>query len=63
MEKPKLRAFCLRAPGVRFMALEILATGVFAFECLRSSFLSAAVHARRLVALDIYVLPVRRGAS
>ena len=34
---PSLLARCRSAPTVRFMGIEILATGVFAFECLRSS--------------------------
>src|SRR5664280_5362 len=34
---PSLLARCRSAPTVRFMDIEILATGVFAFECLRSS--------------------------
>src|ERR1039457_5271762 len=34
---PSLLARCQSAPIVRFMDIEILATGVFAFECLRSS--------------------------
>lgn len=32
---------------MRFISFEILATGVFAFECFLRSFKSAAVHSRR----------------
>lgn len=33
IEKPKPRAFCLKAPALRFIVREILLTGVLAFEC------------------------------
>ena len=34
---PSLIACCRNAPTVRFISFEIFATGVFAFECLRSA--------------------------
>jgi hypothetical protein len=37
IEIPKCRAFCLKAPGVRFIVLEIALTGVLLFECFLSS--------------------------
>jgi len=46
---PNFRACWRKAPAVRFISLEILATGNFAFEYCRSSFLIAAVHATRFV--------------
>jgi hypothetical protein len=46
IEIPNCRAFCLKAPGVRFRALEIALTGVLLFECFFSSLSSCAVHAR-----------------
>ena len=36
-EIPRAYAFCLKAPGVRFRALEIAFTLVLSFECLFSS--------------------------
>lgn len=51
MEIPKLRAFCLKAPGVRFSALEIALTGVWFFECFFSSRSSCALHSRRTIRL------------
>ena len=36
-EIPRAYAFCLKAPGVRFRALEIAFTRVLSFECLFSS--------------------------
>jgi hypothetical protein len=38
----------LSAPTVRLVVFDILATGVRAFECALSSFMSALVHSRRL---------------
>ena len=42
---PSLIACCRNAPTVRFISFEIFATGVYAFECLRSSACIAFVHA------------------
>jgi hypothetical protein len=44
---PRCSAFWRSAPIVRFVSLDILATGVFAFECALSSLMSAFVHSRR----------------
>ena len=44
---PSTRAFCLRAPGVRLSALEMVLTGVLSLECCLSSFTSARVQSRR----------------
>src|SRR5262245_26165014 len=44
----KANAFWRTAPSVRFIALEILATGVFYLECVLRSRTSFAVHATRL---------------
>ena len=42
---PNLKACWRNAPMVRFIAFEILTTGVLAFECLRNSAWCAFVHA------------------
>ena len=44
---PSLRACWRNAPTVRFISLEILATGVRALECFRNSACNAFVHAAR----------------
>jgi len=44
---PSARAFCLRAPGVRLSALEMVFTRVLSFECFLSSLTSARVQSRR----------------
>src|SRR3954469_8838682 len=44
---PSLSACWRKAPAVRFIILEIRATGVFAFECLRRSAWCARAHATR----------------
>src|SRR4051812_8573439 len=46
---PSLKACCLTAPIVLFIAFATLSTGVFALECLRSSACRAFVHEARLV--------------
>ena len=56
MDMPKTQAFCLTAPGVRFIVREIVLTGVLFFECFFISRISTAVHARRLV-LAIFINP------
>src|SRR6266404_4669811 len=42
---PSFSACCRSDPTVRFIALAILSTGVFALECLRNSTCIAFVHA------------------
>src|SRR4029453_11139565 len=49
IEIPKLVAFCLTAPGVRFIALAMAFTRVLLFECFFNSLTSCAVHSRRTV--------------
>src|ERR1700692_2394717 len=44
---PRLRAFTRRAASVRLVSLAICLTGVFAFECARSSFRSVLLYSRR----------------
>jgi hypothetical protein len=44
---PRLRAFTRSAASVRLVNLAISLTGVFAFECARSSFRSALLYSRR----------------
>jgi hypothetical protein len=44
---PSARAFCLRAPGVRLSALEMVFTRVLSFECCFNSLTSARVQSRR----------------
>src|SRR3981189_3628398 len=44
---PRLRAFTRRAASVRLVSLAISLTGVFAFECARSSFRSVLLYSRR----------------
>jgi hypothetical protein len=56
MGMPMTIAFCLTAPGVRFIVREIVLTGVLFFECFFSSRISTAVHSRRLV-LAIFISP------
>ena len=46
---PSARAFCLREPGVRLSALEMVLTGVLSLECRLSSFTSARVQSRRTI--------------
>lgn len=48
-EWPSAPALCRRAPTVRFIAFEILATGIFSFEYFFSSATLAFVHATRFV--------------
>jgi hypothetical protein len=48
---PTLDAFCLIAPGVRFIAREILTTGVLLFECALREQTSCFVQATRLARL------------
>jgi hypothetical protein len=55
---PKLPAFCLTAPGVRFIVLAIAFTEVLFLECVLSWRTSCAVHARLLVALAIRQSPL-----
>ena len=55
-----MRAFCLSAPGVRFVVFEITATDVLLFECFFSSRMSWVVHSRRmrrLAGLAILIVP------
>jgi hypothetical protein len=58
-EIPSAKAFCLKAPGVRFSALETLFTGVLPFECFFSSRTSSRVQSRRItrLALATAILP------
>jgi hypothetical protein len=44
---PKPSAFWRKAPMVRFISLEIFATGVFERECAFNSRTSSLVHSRR----------------
>ena len=44
---PRCRAFCRRAPAVRFIDFEMAFTGVLLFECLLSSLSSCLVQTRR----------------
>jgi hypothetical protein len=44
---PSARAFCLREPGVRLSALEMVLTRVLSLECFLNSLTSARVQARR----------------
>jgi hypothetical protein len=53
MAIPKLNAFWRIAPGVRFIAFEILTTGVLLFECTLRSRTCSFVQATRLVRLAI----------
>src|ERR1700688_4043180 len=46
-ESPRCSAFWRSAPIERFVSLDILVTGVLAFECALSSLTSALVHSRR----------------
>jgi hypothetical protein len=48
---PSFNACWRSAPGVRFINLDIFATGVFAFECLRNSECNPFVQLLRLVRL------------
>jgi hypothetical protein len=47
MLMPSFSAFWRNEPSVRFVSLEIFATGVRAFECARNSFTSSLVYSRR----------------
>lgn len=51
---PIWNAFWRNAPTVRFVSLEIFATGVFERECAFSSRTFSLVHSRRLVRLAIF---------
>jgi hypothetical protein len=53
MAIPKLNAFWRIAPGVRFIAFEILTTGVLLFECALRSRTCSFFQATRLVRLAI----------
>jgi hypothetical protein len=53
MASPRLNAFWRIAPGVRFIAFEILTTGVLLFECALRSRTCSFVQATRLVRLAI----------
>jgi len=55
MAIPKLRAFCRMAPGVRFIDFEIVATGVFLFECALRSLTCCLDQATRLVFLFVFL--------
>jgi hypothetical protein len=46
---PSARAFCLREPGVRLSAVEMVLTRVLSLECCLSSFTSARVQSRRAI--------------
>lgn len=46
---PKAKAFCRIAPAARFMAFEILATGVLLLECASRSRTCSLVQATRFV--------------
>lgn len=50
---PRLVAFCLKAPGVRFISLDMLATGVLLLECFLRVLSSWAVHSRRFARFAI----------
>jgi hypothetical protein len=60
MASPRLNAFWRIAPGVRFIAFEILTTGVLLFECALRSRTCSFVHATRLVRLAIKFIPFER---
>ena len=53
MASPKLNAFWRIAPGVRFIAFEILTTDVLLFECALRSRTCSFVQATRLTRLAI----------
>lgn len=53
---PRCRAFCLRAPGVRFIAFEMDFTGILLFEWLLSSLSSCRVHCRRTILLAVLAI-------
>src|SRR4029077_11358224 len=53
MASPRLNAFWRIAPGVRFIAFEILTTGVLLFECAFRSRTCSFVQATRIVRLAI----------
>jgi hypothetical protein len=55
---PSLSACWRSAPTVLFICLEIFASGVRAFECLRSSACNALVQATRFVFLAIVLSPL-----
>jgi hypothetical protein len=55
MAIPKLKAFCRMAPGVRFMDFEIVATGVFFFECALRSLTCCLDQVTRLVLLFVFL--------
>ena len=54
---PRSKAFWRSAPTVRFVNLEILITGVLAFECVLSSLTSDFVHSRRTALLFFFAFP------
>jgi hypothetical protein len=55
---PSEVAFCLTAPGVRFIALEISSRGVLAFECRFSSLTSSVVHSLRAGGFAFFAIDV-----
>jgi hypothetical protein len=62
---PSRNAFCRSAPGVRFIALEILTTGVLAFECalrLRKSSFVQGLLMRRFALFAMFVPLIRQDA-
>jgi hypothetical protein len=61
MAIPKRLAFCLKAPGVRFIVLEIALTDVLFFECVFSWRTSCAVQVRSFLALVIRRPPYNVG--
>jgi hypothetical protein len=56
MRIPRCRAFCLRAPGVRFIAFEMDFTGILVFECRLSSLSSCLVQSRRTIRLAVLAI-------
>jgi hypothetical protein len=58
-DKPRLNAFCLVAPSVRFKAWAILAARVFLLAAAFNLRTSNGVHARRFDLLAIYFTPAR----
>jgi hypothetical protein len=53
---PRLRAFWRNEPTLRFVSLAILATGVLALECARSSLTSAFEYSRRTTLLALAMI-------
>jgi hypothetical protein len=52
---PNAPALCRRAPTVRFIAFEIVATGIFSFEYFFNSATWAFVHATRFVLRFVFL--------